>query len=395
MTDTPVPSLPAQAPWNLLQRVAVRFAVVYFGLLFVGQIFDGLLAPFANLAAEGIWHLPTPLPSETTGSGDRLIDWMQALACLILATLTAVVWSVWDRRKAPVLAYEVLRVMLRYFLGMTLITYGFAKTSQFPSPSLYEYAEPLGKTTPMGLMWTFMGYSLPYSLFAGALEVSGAFLLFFRRTTTLGAVLYAIVMLNVFVLNLCYDVPVKLTSFHLLVGALILLLPDAGRLWDVFVMNRPTQPRILTPPIRYRKLRVAVLSIKWALISLMIYIFGALSYGYWEEAGTLRKAEEGVWSIKDGSPSKWEWAIVTDTQMGLMVRVHLRAGGIEQAVLVDSANEASSLPRQMARWTYRLEDKNRLILRRGSNTVELLRDDTRFPLMRHGFHWIQERPRTP
>ena len=66
-------------------------------------------------------------------------------------------------------------------------------------------------------------------------------MLFFRRTVLLGGMGAAGVM-NVVLLNYCYDVPVKLLSTHLFLMALFLLVPDAGRLWAVLVMNRAVEP---------------------------------------------------------------------------------------------------------------------------------------------------------
>src|SRR4029079_8818976 len=98
--------------------------------------------------------------------------------------------------------------------------------------------EPYGESSPMGLLWTFMGYSLPYNGFTVAAGVVRVFLLFLRRTTTLGALIVSAVMVNVVMLNFCYDVPVKLFSSHLLVMAGILTIPDLRRLAGVLVFNR-------------------------------------------------------------------------------------------------------------------------------------------------------------
>jgi len=48
----------------------------------------------------------------------------------------------------------------------------------------------------------------------------GGMLLLFRRTVTLGAIASAAALLNIVLLNFCYDVPVKLYSAHLLLMAL-------------------------------------------------------------------------------------------------------------------------------------------------------------------------------
>lgn len=72
-------------------------------------------------------------------------------------------------------------------------------------------------------------------------ELVAVLLIVWRRTCVLGAMVAAGVMLNVLMLNLCYDVPVKLYSMHLLLMSIMIILPDASRLLSVFVLNRPTQ----------------------------------------------------------------------------------------------------------------------------------------------------------
>src|SRR4030095_7643936 len=96
--------------------------------------------------------------------------------------------------------------------------YGMIKVfrGQFPSPSPGRLIETYGDSSPMGLMWNFMGYSSAYVIFAGVSESLGALLLFFRRTTTLGALVLTAVMTNVVAMNLCFDVCVKLGSMNYL-----------------------------------------------------------------------------------------------------------------------------------------------------------------------------------
>ena len=94
----------------------------------------------------------------------------------------------------------------------------------------------------MGLLWTFMGASPAYTIFAGACEMVGGLLLIPRRTTLLGALVCMGVLGNVVMLNFCYDVPVKLFSSHLFLLALFLAAPDLRRLADLLVFNRRVEP---------------------------------------------------------------------------------------------------------------------------------------------------------
>jgi hypothetical protein len=123
----------------------------------------------------------------------------------------------------------------------------------------------------MGILWTFMGYSRPYAIFCGLAEVAGGLLLFWQRTTTLGALIVAAGMANVAMLNFSYDVPVKLFSTHLFLIAVFLLLPDLGRLARVFVLNLPAAPAPERPPFTRVWLRRSALAAKTLLIGFVLY----------------------------------------------------------------------------------------------------------------------------
>ena len=73
----------------------------------------------------------------------------------------------------------------------------------------------------MGVLWSFMGASVPYIIFSGACEVAGGLLVLFRRTTTFGALVNITVMANVVALNFFYGVPVKLYSANILLMAVV------------------------------------------------------------------------------------------------------------------------------------------------------------------------------
>src|SRR5581483_8626940 len=136
--------------------------------------------------------------------------------------------SLVDRRR---LSYPVLHrwffLFLRFALAGQMLTYGFAKAVplQMPFPGLFTLVEPYGNMSPMGVLWSSVGASQPYEIFAGCMEILGGLLLFFPRTVTLGALVSLADMSYVVTLNMTYDVPVKLLSFHLILLSLFLLAP--------------------------------------------------------------------------------------------------------------------------------------------------------------------------
>jgi hypothetical protein len=127
-----------------------------------------------------------------------------------------------------------------------MISYGLAKVSldlnQFPEPGAWQLEKKWGDSSPMNVLWAFMGASRPYTIFAGLGEVTAALLLVWRRTAIVGAMVALGVMANVMMMNFCYDVPVKIFSTHLVVAALMIMCFDGGRLFNLLFANRPALP---------------------------------------------------------------------------------------------------------------------------------------------------------
>ncbi len=86
-----------------------------------------------------------------------------------------------------------------------------------------------------------MGASPAYGWFTGIIKITGAALLVFRQTTTLGALILLAALSNIVVLNLSYDVPAKLFAIHLFLTSIFLLWPDRKRLSELLIFNRSTK----------------------------------------------------------------------------------------------------------------------------------------------------------
>lgn len=289
VTTPPTPPAPLVEPWSPAQRFGFRFVfafVVLYHLLFplylipgidegLSRFLDTLWQPLEVWLARHLFGHELVLPPGPSGSGDKAIDYAHIAFMLALSFTVAGVWSFIDRRRMEyVKAHDLLRIYVRYILASAMLSYGFAKVikTQFPFPNLERLSQPVGDLSPMGLLWTFMGYSPGYNLFTGGAEVLGGLLLLLRRTTTLGALVVIGVMSNVVALNFFYDVPVKLYSTLLVSLAVFLLLPDLRRLANVLVFNRATQPGRLDTPFTFPP------RVTWALRGVKVIFVGWLLY---------------------------------------------------------------------------------------------------------------------
>jgi hypothetical protein len=193
------------------------------------------------------------------------------------------------------------RVFLRFALGSTLISYGALKAIplQMPYPSLARLVEPFGHFSPMGVLWSSIGVSRPYEIFTGCAELTAGILLFIPSTVTLGALVSLGCTIQIFTLNMAYDVPVKLFSFHLFMMSLFLLTPDARRLLNVLVLDRPAdRSPVPTPGGTARAIRIGViLQIVFGAYLVGMNIRGSLQGWKQYGGGAPRSPIYGIWNV--------------------------------------------------------------------------------------------------
>lgn len=283
--------------WSSSHKIIFYFCFLFFGL----NIFPFPLTtlPFLNFfynpLDEFIWNPIIQffgriffgideISSRPNGSGDTTWNWVHQFSILCIALLGTIIWFfvAKNRNNHAKLRYWFI-VLLRYYLGYTMLIYGFVKVFplQFGNITTYRLCERLGEMSPMGLLWTFMAYSEGYQMFSGFAEIIAGSLLFFRRTTTLGALVSIGVLANIFALNVFYDVPVKIYSFWLLLIGVYLAFDDSKRLWNFFVMNKPTQAKDISNFSEKKWFKISAMSLK-ALF--LVGVFGPMSYEYWQNA---------------------------------------------------------------------------------------------------------------
>lgn len=139
--------------------------------------------------------------------------------------------------------------------------------AQMPPPNLHGLMQPLHEFSPMGLAWTFLGFSKGYNIFMGIVEIM-ALLLLFRRTMVLGALITFATSINIMTVNYFFDVPVKMVSSALLLLSLFLLIPNIKVLYSFFVKGKPENLYIIQKPIYKNKwMNKTLIALKIIIIS--------------------------------------------------------------------------------------------------------------------------------
>ena len=418
--------------WSFWRRFRTLFAIYFFFLIFDFTSSDELFPHFVYVAmkfytmfwhwivpwtGEHIYHLSYPITVKPNGSGDTTYNYVLQSIWLILALVITIAWAILDRKRPSYYQFKYWsRIVIRYFLAYMLFVYGFVKVIklQFPFPSLTTLTQTYGESSPMGLAWTFIGYSTGYNIYIGGAEVLAGVLLFFKRTTLLGALLAMTVMANVFAMNLAYDIPVKLFSLNLLFMATWIAWRDMDRLVRFFLTDNPVLPRPDVYPFKTKWKKAVQLSLKIVAIGFTIYStawsFYKVSdkygdnapkpplYGIYDVKSFMVNGKETLPLVTDNK--RWKRMIINypgnvritsmpDSNEWMKLKVNLKARVAEFTSNTDSTDTFKLKILRPNQAKLYLEG-----LMRGQQVkIEFKRfDEKQFPLIKTGFNWINEYP---
>ncbi|WP_036391903.1 MULTISPECIES: hypothetical protein [Mycolicibacterium] len=421
-------------PWPEVTKIAFRFCFLYFGLFcllfaqitfaFLGIVGHWLpdravmwqmtaLGPVIGWVGRHVFGVEAVLHQDS-GSGDQAAIWVMIFCLLVFSVAGTAVWSWIDRQRQDYSRlWAWFLTFVRLCVAGQMLFYGFAKLipTQMPAPPLAALLRPYGEFSPASVLWLQVGSSYPYEMALGAVEVLAGLLLFWPRTATLGALLGVASMAQVFLLNMTFDVPVKILSGHLLLMGLVLLAPQYRRLADLLVLQRPTEPAV--QPELFAGARANTIAARVQAVLGIWMAAGCILTGWqgWNEYGGGRATPElyGIWTVSrfdvDGrtapplttDQSRWH-RVVFDLPE---VLTYQRMNGelVDAPVRVDGDNLTVSSPDGSPLGTLtasrptpeRLQLTGELSGRHVAIWLDRL-DLDQFTLRNRGFHWVQEYP---
>jgi uncharacterized membrane protein YphA (DoxX/SURF4 family) len=272
-----------EKPWTPGSLFLFRFSFV-FVILFIfsfsfehefipdpGKFFASFFEHFAAWTGKTFFDFSPACTYEI--ASDSAGFYMNALNLLVVSLLVAVAWSFTNKERSGhhKMAYWFFAVV-RFYLAMQLFSYGFNKLFkwQFYLPEPNTLFTTIGNTPRDLLYWSSMGTSWSYTVFLGIVEILAAALLLFRRTYIAGALVAAVVLVHVLVINLGFNISVKLYSAFLLLLCMILLAPEAKKLFGFFFSGKTASLEKWHPAPSSKKVSRTLLVVKVIVIVAII-----------------------------------------------------------------------------------------------------------------------------
>lgn len=275
--------------WTGWQKYLFRTAFIFFIGMCIplnGEWYKNLFGiNWLRLNYRDIYDIarfsPTFFRYQPGGAWYYLLGYGDWVLLLLVALAGAGIWSLADKRTQTYNHwYYWLRVIVRYRAGIGIIGFGYTKLFpvQMPYPSLGLLNTNFGDFTAQKIYWLSIGIVPWYQVFAGVVELTAGAMLFFRRTTTLGAVLLMGALGDITFVNFSYDGGVHVYASYFVLFALFLLAYDAPYIYRLLVQERFTRPVYYYPSLSLRWQKWGRAALKTATFGIFIFLLFYLQY---------------------------------------------------------------------------------------------------------------------
>lgn len=156
---------------------------------------------------------------------DYSSDSCSMLVLIIILLLTSLIFSFLIKKKWTKHFLLITEYVCVIYISIILIKYGIDKifTAQFPTPEPNILFTRFGNLDKDILFWSTIGTSKIYNIIIGSIELFSGALLLFKRSHFLGSLLAIISFSQILIINISFDISVKLFSLILLLMSLFLV----------------------------------------------------------------------------------------------------------------------------------------------------------------------------
>lgn len=168
--------------------------------------------------------------------------------------------------------YGFLYSSIRYCIAFNIAAFGWKKFYglQFIVPTEISNM-PMNRQTGEWLTWFYFGYSHTFGIIMAVIQIVGGYLLLFRKTLLIGAIILFSLLFNLTLINIFYQMNAGalLQSVLLTIGVLFLILLDYDRLIAFFLKTKSNLP---SPNFRSSILK-NILRLSAIVLSLLFTIY--------------------------------------------------------------------------------------------------------------------------
>ncbi|PKB17206.1 hypothetical protein [Flavobacterium sp. 5] len=191
----------------------------------------------------------------TLGNGGN-IPWLPPILVfslvgisLLISLLFPFLWQYLERKQKidSVKAYGSFYSSIRYCIAFNIVSFGWKKFYglQFIVPTAISNMS-MNQQTGEWLTWFYFGHSPAFGIIIALMQIIGGYLLLYRRTLLIGAIILFSLLLNLTLINIFYQMNAgALTQSVLLtIGVLFLILLDYKKLVDFFLKTKSNLPSL-------------------------------------------------------------------------------------------------------------------------------------------------------
>ncbi|HEX6428170.1 MAG TPA: hypothetical protein VF008_10810 [Niastella sp.] len=191
---------------------------------------------------------------------------------LIISFLVVLILELFKIRSAGIT--PLFKFLSAYYLAAVFLKYGFDKVfkRQFYLPEPNILYSDFGHLTKDTLFWSTMGTSYMYSVSTGIIEILAGLLILFKRTRIAGFCVAMAVVINIFLINIGFDISVKVFTSFLLMVLVLNLYPALKIVYAFFIQHKQAQ---LSPALHH-----GIPVNKWVHVFLCAGIIGFILFPY-------------------------------------------------------------------------------------------------------------------
>ncbi|MBE9602555.1 hypothetical protein [Pedobacter sp. MC2016-24] len=279
--------------WSETEKTAFRIAFIFFGVFcipldvgFYQMIyhFDYPNLNYRHLTEVVAFFNPQFINVFSESGFFGPASYVNLPLVLLIAVLGAFVWKKLDVNRTHYdKLYYWLRVLARYRVAYAGIGWGYKKlfVMQMPVQNEGLWNTELIDFFAKRLYWEAISVVPRYEVFLGFAEFISGFLLLFRRTTGIGAIITFVVFGNIAISNHAYDIGEQVPSACMAMLSAFIIWYDIPGIWNLIIKERDTKIRYYYPKFNIKWQRYTRWLIKYTANFIFVVLFFIYEvYGY-------------------------------------------------------------------------------------------------------------------